>query len=317
MKQLAVEVASYFEEHQNWEALSEILDGYLSLQFRCGENKEASITIQRRLALIGLSFSERMDAISSITQVAILNGEYAAGAQLMGDALDSLRPGDPFESLGNAIGIVIWMKYLTGRWSEVSRFRQAVDEIWKRTRDIEGAGLPLMSGYIALLMIAVSREDQMGIESLEEMVRQVRPEFQEKAVLPLVACYRDGDFSQLDIGKRGSDIAGLYMMFFSEHEQCSPAAVMQLGTYYADDMTLRASNVARALAANDNAALAQAIDEAEEHQLIVHAAHMRIVLAKRTGDRSQLELARPILERLEDRLFLRKLHEVEKLLQPA
>ena len=40
--------------------------------------------------------------------------------------------------------------------------------------------------------------------------------------------------------------------------------------------------------ANDNAALARAIDEAEEHQLIVHAAHMRIVLAKRTGDLSRL-----------------------------
>ena len=77
---------------------------------------------------------------------------------------------------------------------------------------------------------------------------------------------------------------------------------------------LRASNITKALAANDNEALAQSIDEAEAHQLIVHAAHMRIVLAKRTGDKSQLERARPVLERLEDRLFLRKLREVEEML---
>ncbi|MGH2480297.1 MAG: hypothetical protein ACRDHW_11625, partial [Ktedonobacteraceae bacterium] len=153
------------------------------------------------------------------------------------------------------------------------------------------------------------------VAALEGMVRLAWPDYQEKDVLPFVAFYRDGDFSQLEIGKRGSDIAGLYMMFFSEHEQTPPDAVMELGTYYADDMTLRASNVVKALKANDNDALARAIDEAEEHQLIVHAAHMRIVLAKRTGDLSQLERARPVLERLEDRLFLRKLHEVEAMLK--
>jgi hypothetical protein len=90
---------------------------------------------------------------------------------------------------------------------------------------------------------------------------------------------------------------------------------MQLGTYYADDLTLRASNIVKALQADDNEALAHAIDEAEEHQLVVHAAHMRIVLAKRTGDLSQLRRARLVLERLEDRLFLRKLREAEAFLQ--
>ncbi|MEO9029029.1 MAG: hypothetical protein ABI413_09455 [Ktedonobacteraceae bacterium] len=46
----------------------------------------------------------------------------------------------------------------------------------------------------------------------------------------------------------------------------------------------------------------------------MHAARMRIVLAKRIGDLSQLERARPVLEWLEDRLFLRKLREVEAML---
>ena len=104
-------------------------------------------------------------------------------------------------------------------------------------------------------------------------------------------------------------------MRFTEYGQSPPDELLQKGDYYADDMTLRATNIANALKTNDNEALSRAIDEAEEHQLIVHAARMRIVLAKRTGDLGQLERARPVLERLEDRLFLRKLHEIEEALQ--
>jgi hypothetical protein len=81
------------------------------------------------------------------------------------------------------------------------------------------------------------------------------------------------------------------MLLFTEHEQSPPDEVFQLSCFYDDDLTLHASNVAKALRADDKAALARAIDEAAKHQLIVHAAHMRIVLAKRTGDLSQLEYA--------------------------
>ena len=44
--------------------------------------------------------------------------------------------------------------------------------------------------------------------------------------------------------------------------------------------------------------------------MIAHAARMRIVLARRTGDRTQLERARPMLEQIGDRQFLRRLEEV-------
>lgn len=315
LKQLAVDAASYFEQHQKWEVLSEILDGYSGLQFRCGENSEATATIQRRLQLTGLSFSERVDAISSIVGVSFLSGEYDAGRQMMEEALDTLRPGDPFEGLGNVLGTVIWGQYMTGRWSETSRFRQPLDEIRNRVQDVEGAGFPLMNGYIALLVIALSREDQAEVEALQAIMHKLQPNiFEGQEELFLAAMYRDGDFSQLKVGKRGNDIPGLSIMIFSEYEQCPPNELVKLGDYYADDLTLRATNVAKALAANDNAALALAIDEAEAHQLIVHAAHMRIVLARRTRDKSQLERARPVLERLEDRLFLRKLREVEEIL---
>ncbi|HYU72761.1 MAG TPA: hypothetical protein VEL31_08770, partial [Ktedonobacteraceae bacterium] len=66
-----------------------------------------------------------------------------------------------------------------------------------------------------------------------------------------------------------------------------------------------------ALAARDNERLAQAIDAAEASNLVVHAARMRIVLAQRSGDRTYLERARPLLEQLGDRRFLHRLEEVD------
>ncbi|HEU5369761.1 MAG TPA: adenylate/guanylate cyclase domain-containing protein, partial [Ktedonobacterales bacterium] len=82
LKQLAVEAASYMEQHQDWEALSEILDGYSGLQFRCGENSEAMATTQRRLQLTGLSFNERVDVIASFIAIAFLSGDYDASIRM-------------------------------------------------------------------------------------------------------------------------------------------------------------------------------------------------------------------------------------------
>lgn len=316
LKQLAIETASYFEQHQNWEAFSEILDGYTGLQLRCGESSEAMATIQRRLQLAELSFKERMDAVSSIVAVSFLSGDYTTGRRAMEEALDSIRPGDPFEGLGNAIGLIIWEQFLTGRWSEISRFREALEEIRRRVQDIEGTGFPLVSGYLALSLLTLSREDQADADAMQESLFVLAPQaFPREKGSPTVRMYRDGDFSQFELGKRGSDIAGLPIMLFSEYEQCPPEELFKQGDYYKDDMTLQAAKVARALMANDNVALEQAIDEAEAHQLIIHAAHMRIVLAKRTGDPRHLERARAVLEPLGDKLFLRKLHEVENMLQ--
>lgn len=75
--------------------------------------------------------------------------------------------------------------------------------------------------------------------------------------------------------------------------------------------------IARAPVADDDAALAAAIDDAEAHGLVPHAARMRIVLAERTGDPTQLERARPVLQRLGDRQFLRRLEEVAAAIVPA
>jgi hypothetical protein len=75
--------------------------------------------------------------------------------------------------------------------------------------------------------------------------------------------------------------------------------------------------IARALADDDHAKLAVAVDDAEAHGLLPHAARMRLVLAQRTGDAAQLERARPILEQLGDELFLRKRQQIATNLNQA
>ncbi len=106
-------------------------------------------------------------------------------------------------------------------------------------------------------------------------------------------------------------------MLFSEHEQDPPPILMQRKDRFTMDMNIWALQITQALKDGDNEALAQAIEDAEQHQLVVHAARMRIVLANRTGSPQPLEQARPVLERLEDRFFLRRLHEVEARIRQA
>jgi len=73
---------------------------------------------------------------------------------------------------------------------------------------------------------------------------------------------------------------------------------------------IRMVEIAEALAQEDDVRLSVAIGEAEVDGLIPHAARLRIVLAQRTGDRTQLERARLMLEQLGDRQFLRRLEEI-------
>ena len=73
--------------------------------------------------------------------------------------------------------------------------------------------------------------------------------------------------------------------------------------------------IARALSADDDERLAAVLENAEQGGLVAHVARMRIVLAQLNGDRAQLEQARPVLQRLGDRQFLRRLDEVATRMQ--
>jgi hypothetical protein len=76
------------------------------------------------------------------------------------------------------------------------------------------------------------------------------------------------------------------------------------------DYLQRIIAIAEALAVRDDERLKAAIETAEVLGLVPHAARMCIVLAQRTGDRTYLKQARPVLERLGDRQFLGRFDEV-------
>src|SRR5262249_43951082 len=111
----------------------------------------------------------------------------------------------------------------------------------------------------------------------------------------------------------------LAIMFLSERGIVSPRPVLDLlGSHpHAPglDALTRCVEIAEALGQGDNIRLAAAIDAAEAHGLIPHAARMRILLAQRTLTRAPLERARPVLAGLGDRQFLRRLEEVEATLR--
>jgi len=67
---------------------------------------------------------------------------------------------------------------------------------------------------------------------------------------------------------------------------------------------------ARALATHDAPSLVTAIAQAERHQMVYHAARMRVYQARMTHDTVPLALARPLFEQLRDRQSLREVHEV-------
>jgi len=324
LQQVVQEASQHLTASQDWEFLSEMLDGYTNLQIRLGQNTEALATIEQRLHFPTVSMRERCDAIGMFLLISMLLGTYDAGITLMSETLAALRPADPIEYFCNTLGATLWLLYLTGRWSELPRFQRALEEAWKRVQEVQGAWAMMVSGYNALLCIALAREERASIDAYEALLHRLAPVwYKEGRATLLTVAYRDEDFEQirtrlLEDAKRTDstrDIRGLYIMIFSEHGLMASTELGVLGTFFSDDLTRQTMKVAQALSDNDNEALEKAIDEAEEHQLIVHAARMRIVLAKRTGDKRHLERARPVLERLEDRLFLRKLQEAEALLQ--
>jgi hypothetical protein len=100
--------------------------------------------------------------------------------------------------------------------------------------------------------------------------------------------------------------------FLNEHGIPSPPALIARLALplIANSFMMSFIEIAEALQNEDAEELSRTIERAEGRGLLVHAARLRIVLAQRTGELAELERARPVLERLGDRRFLRRLEEV-------
>jgi hypothetical protein len=239
--------------------------------------------------------------------------------------LAQLRPGDPVMLLGKGPLWAVGAAGISGRWSDLDWLVPALQEGWEQAQHDRGMAY-LAAGYFVALHVALAREDPTAANAAVFMLDQLlTPQWMEGS-RALLAAYRMDDPRQLGLGasqevwpylrmKEFRYVGALTLMFLSERSVEATDALLSLaraqGATERPDFILRSVAVAEAVAADDNARLAAAIEDAEAHDLMPHAARMRIVLAQRTGDRAPLDRARPVLEQLGDRQFLRRLEEVQ------
>jgi hypothetical protein len=249
-------------------------------------------------------------------------GDYDACIATVQEALAQARPGDPFHLLTVAIGSAIWAAFNSGRWDEMEGLRETMALMWDEVQQAPGRYYyGLWWGYMAMLVVALAREDSVAADASAALLERVWPQSLPSAPAgrSMVAAYRADDPTRFDLdgAAQFGDVAECVLLYFVEHDLPIPGSLIEadrtwrVSGYQTDVFT----EVAEALNSGDIIRLAAAIDAAEARHLVVHAARMRITLAQRTGDPTPLARARPVLERLGDRQFLRRLEEVEAALK--
>ena len=311
--------ASYFEAHQDWDSFSRALDAYSANASMVGAHDRRIAAAQRRLNAPRLTWFERADAIGMLAFAHLDVGDYDRCIAIVQDALAGLRPGDPAAHLGAAVNLASFALVDTGRWSELDALLETVKAAWDEMKQ-DPPPIALLP-YIPALYVAMAREDRAGADVAAAVLEDL-PADQFRFVRSWAAACRADDPSKLDLEVFLRTFAHpVYddaLLFLSERgiraEPWLLDAAWAQQRQWKRDYLLRSLQIAQALADQDPVRLREAIDDAEQHGLVPHAARMRIVLAQMTGDPAPLGQARPVLERLEDRQFLRRLEEVEDIL---
>jgi hypothetical protein len=181
-----------------------------------------------------------------------------------------------------------------------------------------------MSHLIAL-HVAIARDDQVAADAAAATLDALLAHERTEELTRLAAAYRTDDADKLLCPLLAHWTQNTRfpetLMFLSERGIHAPWELLEAaaGEAHAEQVPfpLLCLAIAEALAAEDDARLATALEDAERGGVVAHAARMRIVLAQRSGDRAPLERARPVLQRLGDRQFLRRLDEVASRVRPA
>jgi class 3 adenylate cyclase/tetratricopeptide (TPR) repeat protein len=324
-REIGQAAALHYEGRQEWNMFHAALDGYTSIVQLEGDHGEAVAAASRRLSAPGSSLLERGDALNMLVNSLVNCGEYGRSIDVMERTLAELRPGEPRITFSNGVSFAALAACLAGRWDNLGRLEGALHEAWDELRRDPGAGF-LLGGFFSALHVAVARQDRAGIDMAAAVVERLLSVEPRAYLRPLLSAYLADDPGRLDLDPEGdfwhrnltSPHRALAFMFLSERGMALPKRVLQnvtsalTGNVAPIDQAVQAS---RALSTKDPAQLAKAIDRLEAHGFVPHAARMRIVLAAMAGDSAPLEQARPVLERLEDRQFLRRLEEVAASLQ--
>ena len=307
-------VVSYFEAKGDWQSFSEALDGCAVLALRNGSFTDVLMVSQRRLTAPELPASERGDATSMVVRSYIALCQLDQSIQTVRDALAQVGPGNSFDFLFETLAGAAIAFWLTGKWAELDQIRARLELAYG---PMDARYRTQLSASIGTLQIALSREDTAGVEeSFAIFDKLLHPEHHPNDYM-LIQLYRTGDPSRITLSQQGIQrltfSLWLVLLFLCERDLPVPAEILALAR--AEDANDQMSawrcvmDIATALEIGDTHMLASSIEAAETRGLVPFAAHMRIVLAERTGDAAQLTAARSVLEELGDSLFLRKLEE--------
>ena len=308
--------AAYFEAREDWPAFSEALDMYSALAMSVGAHAEALEAAQRRLAAPDLPAAERGDILHMIARAYFNLGDYDRCIAIGREALEHVRPGESLVHLTWAVSRAVVAAWFTGRWNELDEFVPMFEEAWEQVQ--HEPGNTIMWGHFVPYHIALARDDQPTAAAALAVLNRIATPERFPEWHRLFSAYQE-DCAELLVDPSPDDwpSATPYpetLMFLSERGCVAPEALLRPAAIEAAaehvEFSLCTVAIAEALAAGDDARLAVAIDRAEAAHMAPHAARMRVVLAGRTGDLTQLDRARPTLERLGDQQFLHRLEEI-------
>lgn len=320
-RQIGQEAVAYFEKREEWDMFHAALDGYSSIEQMVGDYREVVSAASRRIAAPAASALDRGDAVSMLVLGYFGSGEYDRSIEVMNQALADLRPEEP-RVAWHGVSFAALSACLMGRWDELERFYSVLAEAWEELQRDPGAGF-MLQGFFSALHVALAREDRAASDAASSVVERLLSPETRADLRSLLAAYVTDDPVKLDLGaehgfwnRQGDNPITVFgYMFPSERGVALPKRTLDVAESWERARNIapivQAVRVCQALSAEDPAQLAAAIEQVEAHGLIPYAARMRIVLARMTGDRAPLDRARPVLERLEDRQFLRRLEEVE------
>jgi class 3 adenylate cyclase len=315
--------ADYFEAHASWTALSEALDVYTALSMFLVQHADALAASQRRLAIPDLPAAERGDAVCTVVRGYFNLGDYERCLATARMALEEVRPGESALHLGLGVSLAATVAWYASHWDALEAILDAARDAWEQSQGELGRGW-LMSHLIAL-HVAMARDDQVAADTAAATLYALLAGEQTDELQRLVAAYHTDDADKLfcppPVQWTQATRFPETLMFLSERGIHAPRALLKAASAEAHaeqvPFPLLCLAIAEALTSGDDARLAEALDEAERGGVVAHAARMRIVLAQRTGDHAQLDRARPVLLRLGDRQFLRRLEEVASSGQPG
>jgi hypothetical protein len=305
---------AYFEGSEDWPSLYLALDSYAAYAQTLGEHEEAVAATQRCLEWPNLPWWARANAVSMTVSAYFFQLDFDACLAATREALAQVRPGDPISVLASATTVAAQVAYLSGRWSDLEWVREAQALIWEEAQQAPGLSRStLFGGALPVLAMALAHEDRAAAEAAAAVAeRMLIPSHPNTPGRSIIAAYLANDPARLDLENHAQHPAVLWwgLNLFVERGLPAPDWLIQRAWDDGWSGFHILAEVAEALNSGDVARLATAIEAAEERHLVPVAARVRIVLAQRTGDASQLERARLALERLGDRQFLRRLEEV-------